>query len=282
MVTPEHRSDVDVGGGVSLSVIVREARPDKRAFLLVHGLASNARLWDGVADHLSQAGHSSVAVDLRGHGRSARPDEGYDFASVSGDLSNVVEAALGRPVVVAGQSWGGNVAIEFASRYPDLVTGVACIDGGFIKLSAEFPEWSEAQRQLAPPAFPGMTMAQLRERARERFPDWPARGVEGQLANFEVDDDGFVRARLRRELHMKILRHMWEHDPDLTARTVPVPTLVVAVDEERDDRRRRVEEFARSFSVAHVEWLDAHHDVHAQHPKETARLLMAFAEGLDA
>jgi len=45
-------------------------------FVLVHGLASNARLWDGVARRLAGAGHSSAAVDLRGHGRSDKPDTG--------------------------------------------------------------------------------------------------------------------------------------------------------------------------------------------------------------
>ena len=39
--------------------------------LLVHGLSSNARLWDGVSEHLAAAGHPVVAVDLRGHGASA-------------------------------------------------------------------------------------------------------------------------------------------------------------------------------------------------------------------
>ncbi len=281
MVKPE-RTDVVVADGVSLSSIVREARPDKRAFLLVHGLASNARLWDGVSDYLFEAGHSSVAVDLRGHGLSSRPDGGYDFATVSDDLSTVVESALGRPVIAVGQSWGGNIAIELAVRHPDLVTGVVCVDGGFIKLSDPFPDWEEARRQLAPPAFPGATMDEMRQRARQRFPDWSAAAIEGQLANFEVDDDGFVRARLRRELHMKILRHLWEHDPDVIARTVAVPTLVIAVDEEVDGRGRRVEQFARSLALGTVEWLDAHHDVHAHRPKEVARLLMAFAEDLDA
>src|SRR5512143_2312623 len=33
-------------------------------FVLVHGLASNARLWDGVARHLAEEGYGSVAVDL--------------------------------------------------------------------------------------------------------------------------------------------------------------------------------------------------------------------------
>ncbi len=32
-------------------------------FLLVHGLASNARLWDGVAQHLAKRGHRVVAID---------------------------------------------------------------------------------------------------------------------------------------------------------------------------------------------------------------------------
>ena len=39
-------------------------------FLLVHGLASNARMWDGVAQRLADAGHPVATVDLRGHGRS--------------------------------------------------------------------------------------------------------------------------------------------------------------------------------------------------------------------
>ncbi|HZZ48199.1 MAG TPA: alpha/beta fold hydrolase, partial [Pseudonocardia sp.] len=41
-----------------------------RPVLLVHGMSSNARLWDGVAERLAAAGHPVVAVDLRGHGTS--------------------------------------------------------------------------------------------------------------------------------------------------------------------------------------------------------------------
>jgi len=44
--------------------------------LALHGLASNARWWDLVAGRLAPE-HRVVAVDLRGHGRSDRPDTGY-------------------------------------------------------------------------------------------------------------------------------------------------------------------------------------------------------------
>ncbi|MFM7964797.1 MAG: alpha/beta fold hydrolase, partial [Actinomycetota bacterium] len=80
--------------------------------LLVHGLASNARLWDGAADALVELGYHVIAVDQRGHGQSDKPDEGYDMQSVADDLASLITALqLDRPVV-AGQCWGGNVVIE--------------------------------------------------------------------------------------------------------------------------------------------------------------------------
>lgn len=279
MVSDERRQVV-VADGVELSVIVRDTGSDASAFLLVHGLASNARLWDGVAEYLLDAGHPSAAVDLRGHGRSARPDDGYDFARVAQDLAQVVESMLGRPVIVAGQSWGGNVAVEFADHHPDLVLGLVCIDGGFLRLADDFEDWESAARQLAPPDFSGLTVDQLRQRARHRFADWSEAAIDAQIANFEVDANGRVSARLSRDRHMVILRHLWEHDPDETASRIGVPALVLAVDEEREGRSERVDAFARSMGDATVEWIDAHHDVHTQRPKQVAWLLTAFAERL--
>src|SRR6266540_576228 len=61
----------------------------RRPFVLVHGLSSNARLWDGVAGRLAAHGHPVYAVDLRSHGESDRPAEGYDTATAAADLDAV-------------------------------------------------------------------------------------------------------------------------------------------------------------------------------------------------
>jgi pimeloyl-ACP methyl ester carboxylesterase len=56
-------------------------------------------------------GHTVVAVDQRGHGRSSKPDDGFDMATVAHDLELLVgELGLDRPIV-AGQSWGANVVV---------------------------------------------------------------------------------------------------------------------------------------------------------------------------
>lgn len=270
------RTVVSVAPGIEISVLARSARPDTRAFVLVHGLASNARLWDGVADRLAELGHSSIAIDQRGHGESSKPDTGYDFGTITSDLASVIEQALGRPAVVAGQSWGGNVVVELARRHSDLVSGIVCVDGGFIQLADSFPSWEETRSVLAPPDFTGFTMEQMKKRSEERFAGWPRTGIEGQLANFQ-SEDGFVKPRLSRANHMRILRELWEHRADHAAADVAVPALVLAIGRSEPGREERVDSFVRSLPDARLTWMDAHHDVHAQHPHLVAELLTAFA-----
>ena len=92
MTSSEHM--VEVAAGVQLRIIATNMEGTQVPFLLVHGLASNARMWDGVAAVLAAAGHPVVAVDQRGHGRSSKPDEGYDFVTVVADLVALI-ASLG-------------------------------------------------------------------------------------------------------------------------------------------------------------------------------------------
>lgn len=275
MVRSDH---VTTRSGVELRVLFHEGADSLVPMLLVHGLSSNAHLWDGVASELSRSGHPVAAVDQRGHGQSDRPDHGYDFATLSEDLVDVIEAHFLRPAVVVGQSWGGNVVLELAARHPEWVRAVVCVDGGFIRLSDRFADWDAARLALTPPRFEGLTRASLEAGARARYPGWPETGIRGQSANFEELADGTIRQRLALDNHMAILAELFRHDPDLVAEGLRVPVLVIAVDEVDAAKRHRVETFARRLRSGRVVWMDAHHDVHAQHPVEVARLIGEMAQ----
>lgn len=248
-------------------------------FLLVHGLASNARMWDGVAEHLSAHGHPVVALDQRGHGRSDKPDQGYDFGTLTDDLLSVLDG-LGweRPVAV-GQSWGGNVVLELAACHPDRVRAIACVDGGWIELARQYPTWEACAAALAPPVLEGRSVAEMRRFLSDRHPDWPESGIDGFLGNFEARADGTVAPWLTRERHMRILRELWGHRSSARYASVDVPVLLVPATggESPVGEDLGPSGAAEALPSVRVVGLAGNHDLHAQQPGTLADLLHVWA-----
>ena len=270
----------EVDDDVTLSTIPWRTDGDLSPVLLVHGLASNARMWDGVAADLAGRGHPVVSVDLRGHGHSSKPAGGYDFATVTRDLLRLIEHLewRGREPLVAGQSWGANVVLDLAVRHPEAVGSLGLVDGGTIELSARFADWPTAEAALTPPAIAGTPAVQLEDWIRAGHRDWPETGIQGTLANFEVLGDGTVRPWLPLEHHMEIVRHLWEHHPSSLYPKVGAPAVLLMAEDGANQRwmtgkRVEVAAAAKALPDATVHWIEGDHDLHAQHPALVARLL---------
>ena len=106
---------VTLPGGPRLAL--RRADGARRPFLLVHGLSSNARIWDGVAARLAAAGHPVVAVDQRGHGRSAKPHHGYRIARLARDAQELLDHLAIERADVLGWSMGVSVWWSFIDQF---------------------------------------------------------------------------------------------------------------------------------------------------------------------
>ena len=238
-------------------------------FVLVHGLASNARLWDGAGAALAERGVASVAVDLRGHGQSPKPDDGYDFDSVTGDL---LPYLIDRPVVV-GQSYGGNVVVALAARHAELVRGIVCIDGGAIDMRQRFASVEDAVAAMKPPyhLFEGTAPEVQEANLRKAHPDGPETWIQGAMAGFEVVDGG-VRSRLTWPLHKQIVEAMWNEPPTDLFPKIDVPVLFLVASSRM---RPAVEAAVRALPDGRAVYFDgAHHDVHAERPREVAEQLL--------
>lgn len=257
--------------------------------LLVHGLASNCRLWDGAARHLAELGHDVIALDLRGHGRSDKPDHGYSVPEVARDVVDIIEILSRdnppwrRPLVI-GQSWGGNIVIEIAARHADAVRGVVAVDGGTIELSRAFPDWEECRRALAPPRLAGMEAARLRAFVRGAHRDWSDEAIEGTMANMEHFDDGTIAPWLTFDRHITVLRGLWEHSPTSHFPSIEVPVMFTPASRTEDEmtraKRAAHEHALGTIPRCRVEWFEpADHDLHAQFPGRFADVVHGAVMG---
>lgn len=280
---PARSERIDIGAGLELRAITwgLPTTHNQAPIVLVHGLASNALLWEGSAVELAKLGHLVMAIDLRGHGLSDKPDSGYDMGTVAGDLAALIRLIDGRGFhrpLIAGQSWGGNVVIELAHRFPELVRGVCAVDGGFLDLQQHFPEWNECAVALRPPAIAGMQADRMREYMRETHPDWPETGIRGTMANVEHLPDGTIRPWLTLERHLMVLRGLWEHRPTKIFPTLTVPVLFVSADGPNgvfaETKRGSIEQSLKLVPRARAEWFSlADHDLHAQQPQRLAQVI---------
>lgn len=100
--------------------------------VLIHGWCCDHTYFAPQADHFARLGHDVIALDLRGHGQSDRPEPPYAIAAFSGDVARLCGAlGLSKPVVI-GHSMGGTVAFDLATRYPDLPAAIVMVDSSVV------------------------------------------------------------------------------------------------------------------------------------------------------
>jgi len=272
--------DVPVGG---LSLSVRDHAGASPAVVAMHGLASNARWWDLVAPLL--APRRVVAVDLRGHGLSGRPESGYDFDAVAGDVRTLAEALALGPRVAMGHSWGASVALWWAAL-DEGVRAVVCVDGGVGDLRGFFGStWDQAAVAMRPPELHGVSEEMLAtwvSRSGLAGEGDPAEAMRILRGNFEESADGGLRPRLSVDRHMQIAYALYHLDSASLFARVRVPVLfVLARRGEVDPRAAAVEAALETLPPGSaVRWVEGMHDLPVQRPREVAAAVVEFLGGV--
>jgi pimeloyl-ACP methyl ester carboxylesterase len=244
------------------------------ALFLLHGLSSNARVWERVASH--DRTRRIVALDQRSHGGSDRPPTGYSAAELLADAAHAIDALdLGRPVV-AGHSWGAAVAMDLAAGVPDLVSGVVIVDGPIGAISAD-ATWEEFARWTQPPL---PTYADL-EAAAAAQAAYLGKAWGNDLRGFVeaglVRTDAGYRPTLTAPVRREILRTLYDDMPEALLPGVEGPVLLaLARGDPRTptgfaERKRRSAEAALVLRPdIQLRWYESPHDIPLARPAELA------------
>ena len=107
------------GAGVRINVC-EMGDSGKPPLLMIHGIMDEWSSWDLVYDAFLAEYHV-YSVDLRGHGKSDKPERGYEPADYAADMASVIQELGVSSIPVVGHSLGAVTAAYLAADYPQLV-----------------------------------------------------------------------------------------------------------------------------------------------------------------
>jgi pimeloyl-ACP methyl ester carboxylesterase len=117
--------------GIELSVVdAGEGFP----VVLVHGFPELSYSWRHQVPALAAAGYRVLAPDMRGYGRSTRPEaiDDYDIIHLTDDLVGLLDDIGAEQAVFVGHDWGSMVVWQMAQLHPDRVAAVCGMSVPFL------------------------------------------------------------------------------------------------------------------------------------------------------
>lgn len=205
--------------------------------LLIHGLSNTAWSWAPVARRL-RAVRRVVAMDLRGHGLSDAPTDGYDRATLARDAEAVAEGSglLEGPadrLVIAGHGFGAIVAAWTAAALGARCAGVVLVDGGWEALeAASGMDVDEFLRVIdEPPEVMRSLEAFLADRRAFDEASWDADQERAARATVVETHAGHVVPSTRPHAAEACVRSMFAYEPVPVIAGIDAPvTAIVAAD----------------------------------------------------
>lgn len=263
------------GGGVQLHV-VEAGNPEGRPVLFIHGFSQCRLAWVRQLGSDLADDYRLVAMDMRGHGLSDKPGEGYSDARLWADDVNATIVALGLDhPILCGWSYGPLVILDYLRHYGEDAVGGVNFVGGVTKLGSE-----EAAAVLTPEFLglvPGFFSTDVGESVRSLgallrlcFAREPSAEESYQMLGYNVSVPPHVRqALLSRPL-----------DNDDLLPTLRCPVLVTHGAEDRVVRPSVVELHRAVMAHAQVHMMATGHACFWDDAAAFNRRLRAFCESL--
>jgi pimeloyl-ACP methyl ester carboxylesterase len=272
---------------VDLQVVDRpavEPAGQGEPIVLLHCFACSSRWWDAMVPLLNQH-HRVVTIDLIGHGGSEKPTSGYEMDTQGGAIAEALSKLHIQGATLVGHSMGGIVATSVAETASQLVDRVVLIDTPSEAGMADLP--ITAKMITAPVLGEAIWRLRTDSLIRSSYDDAFAPGFDSKAAFDDpdqvVEDNRAMTFTSFKDSDEQADDYLEQQSLVTRLRATGVPTLAI---EGAEDQILDAKEVADDFSSllgAKVETIQgAGHSPNVEKPKETAALVLDFAEADDA
>jgi pimeloyl-ACP methyl ester carboxylesterase len=245
--------------------------------VLLHGLGGSALNWVEIAPRLARS-HRVVALDLPGHGASPRLTDANGLPAFVAAVAAALEDLGVSSALVAGHSFGGQMALALAAQRPELVLGLVLVAPAGIGSLRRRVRVGVALTTLV---RPGRLVAPFAPRLAQRA--WFRRAV---LGPFFVADGLVISARATRGFLAELGAHsdtrsagwaMVTDDARVYLANVSCPAIIVWGARDRQLGLEDAFEFARRMGAELRVVADCGHLVLGERPEAVADAAAALA-----
>jgi pimeloyl-ACP methyl ester carboxylesterase len=196
--------------------------------LVLHGNGHSGGVYAPLVESLASDFHV-LALDLRGHGLSDKPDS-YTWSAFRDDVAGLIDKLDLNQLLLVAHSRGGGVALLTAASCGDRVRGVVVYEPTVPSndgLHSRLPML--VQRALGRRStFPGRAAMREHFRGRGAFKDWRDEFLDAYVAHAAVDtEDGRVELASPREVEAMLYESMLDPTEWRRIEDSPVPVLVI-------------------------------------------------------
>jgi pimeloyl-ACP methyl ester carboxylesterase len=121
--------------------------------VFVHSDLGTRQHWSAAIAHVS-AKRRAAALDLRGHGESAAPEDGdLSYEGRAADIGALVDVLSAKQVVLVAHSGGAIAALTYAAEHPSRVAGLVLVDPAGDPGAIPAPQREGLLQQLRGPGY---------------------------------------------------------------------------------------------------------------------------------
>jgi pimeloyl-ACP methyl ester carboxylesterase len=232
--------------------------------LFVHGWCCDHSHWRGQIGDFSPD-HRCVALDLRGHGGSDKPDQDFTIPAFVNDLAWLIpEIGLDRPVLI-GHSMGGCIGLNLAHGHPDLLRALVMVDSPVVPVDDSLrPQLDSILAGFKGPAY------------KETAATFVGSFMFNEQSDPALRDEVVtgMSSAPQRLMHTAIASTLSEEN--LPAGPIPVPSLFIRA----VTHTASAEEVSSRYGGLPVAEVDAAHFLQLEKPAEANRIIRQFLKEL--
>ncbi|NTU75412.1 MAG: alpha/beta hydrolase [Anaerolineaceae bacterium] len=286
----DHRVKVN-----QIDLQIRDYEHPGDAIIFLHFGGANLMMWQRIISDF-QDQYRLVLVDLRGHGRSDKPDTGYHMDDMASDVIGIMKYLKLERAHIVGSSLGAEVGLSLAANYPEKVISLVC-DGALSSEFGPYGTWEgtetefeehvasklEELRNTSETIFPSIdALVGARREVFEKYGWWNnyVEAVERYGVN-KVGEGIYMRGMGKQARENYMLAYFHYHFEDYY-RKIKCPLLMLAEKELENEREKAammgLRDLAKQAEIAEISgWV--HPYGWLLNPKGASQAILKFLSG---